>query len=252
MKSRRSLEENREVLYRYFDYEESFADEVDKRLRAFVKDEPRRGEVDSHFAELPSNAIQAIKKAKEEAGIAARQADAANERAEAEAERASGIALDMAYYAAEDAIAGKLDRAKQSFSKAIAGTTTVGILLLAFEFYMRTGDIDTAEDVARRWFAVSAHASTDLAQAFTALGMVHKTRGNLNEAEAMYRKSLAPYEQLGHKQGFASPYSHLGTVHQSRGDLLEAEAMHKKSLALNLELGSKARVATDLGNLGIV
>ncbi|HBS28608.1 MAG TPA: hypothetical protein DEB06_03955, partial [Phycisphaerales bacterium] len=51
------------------------------------------------------------------------------------------------------------------------------------------------------------------------LGVVLKTRGDLDGAEAMFRKSLEINERLGRPEGMANQYGNLGVVLQTRGDL---------------------------------
>ena len=50
------------------------------------------------------------------------------------------------------------------------------------------------------------------------LGIVYLTRGDLDEAEAMYRPSLALNEELGRKEGMANQYGNLGMLLIRRGD----------------------------------
>ena len=59
----------------------------------------------------------------------------------------------------------------------------------------------------------------------------------------MYRKALALNEALGSKEGMASNYGNLGLVYKTRGELDKAEEMYKKSLeitSLGLEGGTAA------------
>ena len=77
-----------------------------------------------------------------------------------------------------------------------------------------------------------------LAAAYGNLGLIYQTRGDLDEAEAMLKKSLAIEEALGRKEGMASDYGNLGLIYQTRGDLDQAEAMLKKSLGLFQEIGA--------------
>ncbi len=252
MAFRRSLEESREVIYRYIDDADSFAREVYQHLRAYSKGELPKIDADAYIPLLPLNAIEAVKQAKEEAEVAVMRAELAMEQAEIQAARALELALEIAEDAAKAALEGKVEKARQRFAMAIAGTTSTRILFLAFEFYFRTGDIQTAEGVAQRCVALSAPTSGDLAKSYGNLASVYKTRGDLDEAEAMYRKSLGLDEKLGHKEGMAANYGNLGNVHRTRGDLDEAEAMYRKSLAMHKELGSKEGMANQYGHLGMV
>ena len=77
-------------------------------------------------------------------------------------------------------------------------------------------------------------ASTDYGN----LGVVHQTRGELDEAVAMYEKALALNEELGRKEGMATDYGNLGIVHRTRGELDEARRVWMLSLNLFEEIGS--------------
>ncbi|MDZ7712032.1 MAG: tetratricopeptide repeat protein [Rhodovibrio sp.] len=77
-----------------------------------------------------------------------------------------------------------------------------------------------------------------MASGYGNLGNVYWDRGDLEQAEAMYRKSLALNEALGCKEGMANQYGSLGNVHLERGDLDQAEAMYRKSIALFQEVGA--------------
>ena len=91
-----------------------------------------------------------------------------------------------------------------------------------------------------------------MASFYTNLGLLHQTRGELDEAEAMYREGLTLSEALGYKVGMAANYVNLGILYKSRGQLDEAEAMYRKSLALDEALGHKEGMASDYANLGIL
>ena len=58
----------------------------------------------------------------------------------------------------------------------------------------------------------------------------------------MYRKSLALDEALGRKAGMASNYTNLGNVYKTRGDLDQAEAMYRKGLELFKGMGAQREV----------
>ena len=49
-------------------------------------------------------------------------------------------------------------------------------------------------------------------------------------------------EALGRKEGTASDYGNLGNLYQTRGDLDRAEEMYRKSLALFRAVGATPRI----------
>jgi tetratricopeptide (TPR) repeat protein len=52
---------------------------------------------------------------------------------------------------------------------------------------------------------------------------------------------LAIDEALGLKEGMAKAYGNLGNAYRTRGDLGQTEAMYKKALALFAEVGASAQ-----------
>ncbi len=92
----------------------------------------------------------------------------------------------------------------------------------------------------------------DNVQGWTQLGHLLRRVGELEEAEAAYRKALALHDALGSKEGMANQYGNLGLVHRIRGDLDQAEAMHRNALALHEALGSKEGIANQYGSMGVV
>ncbi len=43
--------------------------------------------------------------------------------------------------------------------------------------------------------------------------LIYRTRGDLDEAEKLFRKSLAIEERLGRQEGMAAAYGNLGTIY---------------------------------------
>ena len=117
------------------------------------------------------------------------------------------------------------------------------------------GDLVTAEADGRELLEILPAVlknTTSEAAILGNLGIVLRTRGDLDGAEAMHRKSLEIEERLGRIEGMASDYGNLGIVLSTRGDLDGAEAMYRKALELNQRLGRIEGMAIQYGNLGIV
>jgi len=116
------------------------------------------------------------------------------------------------------------------------------------------GDLDGAEEMYKKSLAINEKLGQleGMADDYGNLGIVLKIRGDLDGAEEMYKKSLAINEKLGRLEGMAINYGNLGTVLQTRGDLDGAEEMYKKSLAINEKLGRLEGMANQYGNLGTV
>ncbi|MCH9007783.1 tetratricopeptide repeat protein [candidate division KSB1 bacterium] len=238
---RQQLEETRQVMYRYIDDgRKSFLNEVDNHLRAYAKGELSKVDTDRDIVVLPLLALEEVKKAKEESRLQAQRAKAASKEVEAAHFKIEELQLQAAEEAASFAKEGSLELARQRFVGFVSDTTNLRILFLAYSFFERTGDLDSALDVLERWLVLSGAdtKSPDTAAAYGNLGILYKTRGDLDRAEAMYEKSLAIDEALGRKEGMASDYGNLGILYQTRGDLDRAEAMYEKSLELFKSLGS--------------
>ncbi len=251
---RKSLEDSRQVLYRFFADEKAFKDEVDRHLRAYAKGELPKAGAPRAAVVLPLEYSQDVTKAKAEAHAAVERAEAHQEHAEAQAARADKLALDLAEEAAAAAREGRVERARQMFAQAHEGTTNLKVLSLANEFYRRTGDQKAAEDMHERWLAISGRGAEtgNTAAAYGNLGIIYGTRRELDRAEEMHRKSLAINEKLAHQQGMAIQYGNLGLIYRRRGELDGAEEMFKKALAIDEKLGYQEGVASVYGNLGLI
>ena len=247
MDFRKNLEDTRQILFRYFDNEDSFIDEVDQHLRAYVKGELPKAESRDSSVILPMAALKEVEKAKAEAEQKAKEAEQAGRKLEA-------MQLQTAEDAAKFALEGKIEYARQKFSELVTEALNLRILFLAYEFFRRTGDLETALEALKKWLRISGPdtSSVETAAAYSNLGNVYQTRGELDQAEEMYRKSLAIEEALGRKEGMANQYGNLGIVYQTRGELDQAEEMYRKSLAIEEALGRKEGMAINYGNLGMV
>ncbi len=235
---RKQLEESRQVLYHGFADEAEFKVEVDRHLRAFAKGELPKADAPRDKVLLPLEVLAEVQK----------------ERAETKKEfdRAEMFALEFAERASKAALEGRVEEARHDFAKATEGTANLDVLFLAIEFYYRTGDLTSAEELLHRSLAINGpDAQSDVAStAISNLGLIYQTQGKLDQAEEMHRKALAIDEKLDRRQGLASVYGNLGLIHQMRGELDEAEAMLLKALEIQKELGLDEYIANQYGNLG--
>jgi len=158
---RKSLEDSRQVLYRIFADEKAFTAEVDRHLRAYAKDELPKADAPREVVVVPLGFIREVGKAKAEAQEAEQRAEADKKHTEAQAARTDKLALELAEHAAVTAQEGRVEQARQTFAKAHEGTTDLWVLLLAHEFYRRTGELKAAEDMLERYFH-SCGSATDV------------------------------------------------------------------------------------------
>ena len=254
LRFRLELEQSRQVLYRFFQDEDAFKDEVDKHLRAYAKGDLPRPDAEREKIILPIEYRERLDKAEAEAKQEAERAEQAQEHAKAQAARGDELALIAARQAAQAALDGHVEEARQVFAKATEGTSEPTILNLAAEFYERTGDLGQAEEMLERWLAISGPdaQTADTAAAYGNLGLVHQTRGDLDKAEEMCRKALEIDTKLGRLEGMATHYGNLGVVYGTRDDLDKAGEMLNKSLEINTKLGRLEGMAGDYGNLGLI
>jgi Flp pilus assembly protein TadD len=68
-----------------------------------------------------------------------------------------------------------------------------------------------------------------MANAYGKLGLIYRTRGDLDQAERMIRKALEIDEKLGRLKGMASHYGSLGLIYLTRGRLKEARVVWTES-----------------------
>ncbi|MDR4460192.1 MAG: tetratricopeptide repeat protein [Nitrospirales bacterium] len=251
---RRQLEQTRQVLYHYFDSDQSFIDEIDRHLRAYAKDQLPKADKIRDAVVLPLLAMAEVKKAKEEANQQIREAESAKLKAEEAHLKIAAIQLQTAEDAAKLAKEGMIEFARQKFSGLVSETSDLRILYLGYEFFERTGDLDSALEVLKKWLTLGGtnKESANTSAAYGNLGNLYRTRGELDRAEEMYGKALAIEEALGRKEGMASDYGNLGILYRTRGELDRAEEMYGKALAIEEALGRKEGMASDYGNLGIL
>jgi len=120
--------------------------------------------------------------------------------------------------------------------------------------YLRTGQLDLAE-AAYRKVVTLGEAKDDLgaiAMGTGNLGLIYRTRGELDRAEEMLKKALIINEKLGRQEGMANTYGNLGGIYQTRGELDRAEEIHTKALAIDEKLGRQEGMANQYGNLGAI
>ena len=120
--------------------------------------------------------------------------------------------------------------------------------------YRTRGDLDPAEDMHQKALEINEKLGRleGMASQYGNLGAIYQTRGDLDQAEDMHQKSLKIEKKLGRLEGMASEYSNLGVIYRRRGDLDQAEAMHRKSLNIFEKLGRFEGMAIQYGNLGAI
>ena len=254
IKFRQHLEETCQILYHYFDSPDSFLKEVDTHLRAYAKGELPKADEQRDIVVLPLDALEEVKKAKQIAEQKTEEARQANDKAEIERLKRDTLELQMAEDAAKLSKEGKIEFAREKFTKLVTETTNLRILFLGYEYFCRTGDLDSAFKVLEKSLSISGaeNKTEETAVVFNNLGILYRRRGDLDRAEEIHKKALVINEELGRKEGIAITYSNLGIVYEKQGNLERAEEMYEKALVINEELGRTTGMSIVYGNLGIV
>jgi tetratricopeptide (TPR) repeat protein len=88
-----------------------------------------------------------------------------------------------------------------------------------------------------------------MARSYANLGILAQTRGDLDEAETLYRQALEINEELDRKEGMAANHGNLGNLAEKRGQLDEARANWERARDLFAEIGMQHMVDRVQGSL---
>ena len=114
------------------------------------------------------------------------------------------------------------------------------------------GLLDTAVSFSGRALDVTQEGTAERAIVLGNLGLIHQTRGELDRAEELHKKSLEINQKLKRQEGVASNYGNLGNVYMGRADLGKAEQMHKSSLQIAQAINLRPVMASEYAALGLV
>jgi len=120
--------------------------------------------------------------------------------------------------------------------------------------YRTKGDLNKAEKMHIRALEIEGEGQREegMAREYGNLGLIYQTRGELDKAEEMFIKILEIHKKLGDQEGMANDYSNLGLIYRRRGDLDEAEEMFRDGLKIDEKLGRLEGMAAEYGNLGLI
>lgn len=116
------------------------------------------------------------------------------------------------------------------------------------------GDLDGAESMQRRSLALNTQLGKHEAVAanYGNLGAIMTTRSDLDASEAMYRRSVAIYKELQNESGIATQYGNLSVILRTRGDLAGAETLLHQSIAICEKIDELSELSHHYGNLGLI
>jgi tetratricopeptide (TPR) repeat protein len=119
--------------------------------------------------------------------------------------------------------------------------------------YRTRSNLDKAEEVTKKALDISEkHNCLDgMSTYYCNLGVIYGMRGKLYEAKEMYKRSLEIDKKLGNFEGMSRVYDNIGLIHQKEGDLDKAEEMIKKALDISEKYNWLELMAIQYGNLGL-
>jgi len=114
------------------------------------------------------------------------------------------------------------------------------------------GRIEDAVNAYTEVLQLSKNNTKMTAIAYTNLGIVRRSQGDLRGADDLYKKALVIYEDLGDKKGIGSVYLNLGNICLSQNNFVTAENYYNRALATYTELDSPDGLMAVYGNLGVI
>ncbi len=154
---------------------------------------------------------------------------------------------------------GLLDEAISLSERALRivkdGSVEEAMVLGNLGFICQTkGQLDRAEEIQKRSLEIDKKLDHIKAMAadYGNLGMIYQKRGEFDKAEEMVEKALKIDEKLGLLEWGATAYGNLGVIYQGKGKLDKAEEMHKKSLEIAERIGLITEISRQYGNLGLI
>ncbi|BAY75426.1 TPR repeat-containing protein [Nostoc linckia NIES-25] len=82
------------------------------------------------------------------------------------------------------------------------------------------------------------------------LAIFYENKGEVDEAIALFNQSLEIKERIGYVQGKAATLHRLGMIHANKGEVDEAIALYNQSLEITERIGNVQGKAATLNNLG--
>ncbi|MDD2336901.1 MAG: tetratricopeptide repeat protein [Geobacteraceae bacterium] len=247
------LEETGSILYKQYHTENEFTHMLDNHLKAYLKGEIRPENMETFRATLSLQAKEEIREAQKMLAEAEQRINillAQEEGFARQVAAAEKSSIELSHNATAFALEGKLEHARVQFAQALQPSNLAEVMNIAVNFYINVEDLNEAENLLHRMLA--QFSEFDASALVRRLGILLYSRGDLDQAEAMFRKSLESEEKLGHLEEVAISYRNLGVLFQTRGNLDQAEAMFRKSLKIEEKLGRLDGMSNIYCNLGVL
>ena len=237
---REKLEKEKTLFFHTYDEVSAFESKLRSHLARWVRDH----EDDSAGKEKPPDSPSTD----------AQGTTAITERISTDALSATEGSNEMVEAAKKLAFDGRLTEAETLFARAVATNNDLRALFSYGVFLSQISRLAQAKTKYERVIELADAQREPVwkARSLNNLGSDYKTRGNFEEAEKAYTKSLEIFRQLNDSEGTADVYSNLGDLFQAQKSLDKAVAMYTESLKIKERLGSQEGMADLYGNLGNV
>lgn len=236
---REKLEREKSLLFHTYDEVSAFESKLRSHLARWVRDH----EDDSASEERPPDStptrLNEIVDMTEPSVVAPSAAESSNEMVEA----AKKLAFD-----------GRITEAETLFARAVAANNDLEALFSYGVFLSQIGRLAQAKTKYERVIELAEGQDEPVwkARSLNSLANDYKTRGDFEEAEKAFTRSLDIFRELGDSEGVAAVYSNLGDLFQAQEILDKAAAMYGESLKIKEQLGSQEGMADLFGSLGNV
>jgi len=121
-----------------------------------------------------------------------------------------------------------------------------------FGFLFKLGLLDAATGLSKRALKFVKKGSKDEASVMGNLGIVYKTRGELNNAKKIFTRILKIHKKIGLEKEMASDCANLGGIYVQLGVLDKAEELFKSALEIDQKLGNVYEMGDDYGRIGVL
>ncbi|MEW5936597.1 MAG: tetratricopeptide repeat protein [Candidatus Thermoplasmatota archaeon] len=118
--------------------------------------------------------------------------------------------------------------------------------------YWKKGELDKAMSLfqtALKTFEETGAEQKDIGNALRAMGNIHLSKGEYDDALQYYEKSMAVMEKVDDKYGIAAALNNIGIVHLYRGELEKALEYYGRSLEMFEKIGDKRGIVHSLCGL---
>lgn len=130
------------------------------------------------------------------------------------------------------------------------------ILLCDGTTYWRKGDFDRAMEMLKEALSIFEKLpgadDIDIATTLNGIANVHYTRGEMNEAMDIYRRSLELNEKIGNEKEIALLLGNVAGVYHGLGKLDDSLEYFSKSLEIREKVGDLLGIAQTQNNVGVI